>query len=171
MAWIRCCPSCRCRPGSRWRVCRSAERTTPDCLRCGSWPAPATTSGCGWPVSWPRIPTICRRPCWPSMRCCAPGRATERPGRRAARLARSRGWTYPRLTCLTVGDSLDDGTADGTLRALPGAVPGRSREVVRMRVTIGDVALHAGVSKTTVSRVLNDRGEVDAETCLLYTSD
>jgi LacI family transcriptional regulator len=33
-----------------------------------------------------------------------------------------------------------------------------------MRVTIGDVALHAGVSKTTVSRVLNDRGEVDAET-------
>ncbi len=33
-----------------------------------------------------------------------------------------------------------------------------------MRVTIGDVAVLAGVSKTTVSRVLNDRGEVDGET-------
>lgn len=33
-----------------------------------------------------------------------------------------------------------------------------------MRVTIGDVAASAGVSKTTVSRVLNGRGEVDART-------
>ena len=33
-----------------------------------------------------------------------------------------------------------------------------------MRVTIGDVAAHAGVSKTTVSRVLNSKGEVDAGT-------
>ena len=40
-------------------------------------------------------------------------------------------------------------------------VPARATDV---RVTIGDVALHAGVSKTTVSRVLNDRGEVEAET-------
>jgi LacI family transcriptional regulator len=39
-----------------------------------------------------------------------------------------------------------------------------ARGVVRMRVTIGDVAVLAGVSKTTVSRVLNDRGEVDGET-------
>jgi LacI family transcriptional regulator len=35
-----------------------------------------------------------------------------------------------------------------------------------MRVTIGDVARHAGVSKTTVSRVLNDKGEVEAATAL-----
>src|SRR5664279_2423365 len=33
-----------------------------------------------------------------------------------------------------------------------------------MRATIGDVARHAGVSKTTVSRVLNGKGEVDAAT-------
>jgi len=33
-----------------------------------------------------------------------------------------------------------------------------------VRVTIGDVAAHAGVSKTTVSRVLNSKGEVDART-------
>ena len=33
-----------------------------------------------------------------------------------------------------------------------------------MRITIGDVALRAGVSKTTVSRVLNDKGEVEANT-------
>ena len=33
-----------------------------------------------------------------------------------------------------------------------------------MRTTIADVAAHAGVSKTTVSRVLNAKGEVDRET-------
>lgn len=33
-----------------------------------------------------------------------------------------------------------------------------------MRVTFGDVAAHSGVSKTTVSRVLNAKGEVDLRT-------
>lgn len=33
-----------------------------------------------------------------------------------------------------------------------------------MSITIADVAAHAGVSKTTVSRVLNSKGEVDPET-------
>lgn len=33
-----------------------------------------------------------------------------------------------------------------------------------MRVTIGDVAAHAGVSKATVSRVINAKSEVDART-------
>ena len=33
-----------------------------------------------------------------------------------------------------------------------------------MPITIADVAAHAGVSKTTVSRVLNGKGELNAAT-------
>jgi hypothetical protein len=54
----------------------------------------------------------------------------------------------------------------GRPRSYPGwsARPRQAQGGGAVRVTIGEVALHAGVSKTTVSRVLNSRGEVDEKT-------
>ena len=52
-----------------------------------------------------------------------------------------------------------DGTASATGSATRPSIPAtRERHVP---ITIADVAARAGVSKTTVSRVLNGKGELD----------
>src|SRR6185312_4065245 len=55
------------------------------------------------------------------------------------------------------------GTGSGTTGRPPGAAPGLDGEDA-MRTTIADVAAAAGVSKTTVSRVINAKSDVDAAT-------